>query len=274
MHTILIPLDFSEASVNAAKYAIALLRNQPTEFICLNVLDFRQPIGSLGSMRDKMEKGIRADLDRAYDKITEGGHYPGHSFNKVIIHDTAADGITNYAEKVDAKAIFMGTTGASGIKEILMGSVAAGVIRKAKCPVMTIPKEVKYENIDVIALATDFKPIKNMESYQFLINILNLCKAHLVVINVDDKEQPVNMETAMSGLTLDKRFGEIPHRYEFLKGDDTVDSLIDFVKEEKIGMITMIHHSYKLLEKLFKRSSVEKVAMQTTIPLLSLPELS
>lgn len=274
MHTILIPLDFSEASINAARYAISLFRNQPTEFICLNVLDFRAPMGAMGSMKDKMEQGIKADLEKSYQKIAGGDNYPGHSFSKVIVHDTAINGISNYAEKVNARAIFMGTTGASGIKEVLMGSVAAGVIRKAKCPVMTIPSGAEYERIDVIGLATDFRPVKNMESYQFLLNVVNLFKAQLVVINVDGDNDPVKMEKAMAGMTLDKHFSETPHRYEFLKGEDTVQVLTEFIEKEKLGMIAMLHHSYKLLDNLFKRSSVEKLVMHTSIPLLSLPELN
>ncbi|NNC82869.1 MAG: universal stress protein [Flavobacteriales bacterium] len=273
MHTILIPLDFSDVSMNAARYAVQFFRNQPTEFICLNVLDYRKPAGGLSSMQSKMEEGIRRDLDKAYQKIVSESNFPGHSFNKVLIHDQSVDGITLYAEKVAAKAIFMGTTGASGLKEVLMGSVASGVIRRAKCPVVTIPELATYDKIETIGLATDFKPVKDFESYRFLMNTLDHCKADLVVVNVDGKKKPVDMEQTMAGMSLEKFLESVPHRYEFLQSDDLVNALLDFMEKENVDMIAMLHHTYKLLDMLFKRSSVEKVAMQTKIPLISLPEL-
>jgi nucleotide-binding universal stress UspA family protein len=54
-----------------------------------------------------------------------------------------ADAIIQAAEKEDADLIVMGTHGRTGLTRLLMGSVAEAVVRKAKCPVLTIKQSAE-----------------------------------------------------------------------------------------------------------------------------------
>jgi nucleotide-binding universal stress UspA family protein len=51
---------------------------------------------------------------------------------------SAADAIISYAERNNIDLITMGTKGRTGLKKIVLGSVASGVISHAKCPVLVV----------------------------------------------------------------------------------------------------------------------------------------
>ena len=272
MHKVLIPLDYSNASIHAAEYAMDLLGNQPTRFVFLNVIDIRHSSIGLGGLKEKQEQGIKDDMDRIYSKLCDCNNYPGHSFEKHLIHSETISGIVGFAERTGASSIFMGTTGATGIKEKLMGSVASGVIRQALCPVMAIPSMADYSHIKRIALATDFKKVKDFDSYEYLLSLLKLYKVELQILNIAVKEQKVGMEQTMSGVMMENYLKRIPHRYEFVQSDSPVQAILDFVKTHDIQILAMLKHDYTMIKSLFTKSSVEKVAMQTHIPLLALPE--
>ena len=64
------------------------------------------------------------------------------SFEYVLRHGDAAREITEEATQSDAGLIVLGTHGRSGFEHLVMGSVAEKVLRKARCPVMTVPPRV------------------------------------------------------------------------------------------------------------------------------------
>lgn len=63
---------------------------------------------------------------------------PEVKFEHRFIRGEAAESILNLAEKEQADMIVIGTHGKTGMKRILMGSVAEAVVRQAHCPVLTV----------------------------------------------------------------------------------------------------------------------------------------
>jgi nucleotide-binding universal stress UspA family protein len=274
MHKVLIPLDFSDNSVHAAMYSMDLLRNQPTRFIFLNVFDMKHSRAGIGSLKDKQEQGIRDDLDRVYKRLCESNNFPGHTFEKHIVHGDSIGSIVNFAERSSASSIFMGTTGASGIKEMLIGSTASGVIKNALCPVMVIPQKASYKHIKNITLATDFKKVRDFDSYEYLIALVKSFNVKLSVLNIMQGDSRVNMEQSMSGVVMENFLKRIPHKYDFIVHESPIEAIMEYVEENDVQILAMLRHDYGLIEGMFKRSSVEKIAMSTRIPLISLPEKS
>lgn len=137
IHTILFPTDYSEASHAALRYAVSLARHSQAKLMAVYVEPPSLP--PLGESR-----GVAADLDQDEAALVtllatvaaEGGVSVPHEFVK-LRGDPAAE-IVQLARQVNADLIVMATTGRTGWRRLLVGSVAEAVIREATCPVLTM----------------------------------------------------------------------------------------------------------------------------------------
>jgi nucleotide-binding universal stress UspA family protein len=145
----LVAVDGSESSMDAVDYAISITKKASTSLIALHVM--YSPVGyaysdnMLGfvtpsSIEDLLEK-CKQEFQPLFDKIKE----KAYNNNKIqlktdlILTPTSIVGaIIQYAEDEKVDLIVIGTRGRSGIKKMLLGSVAAGVVTYAHCPVMVV----------------------------------------------------------------------------------------------------------------------------------------
>jgi len=141
---ILVPLDFSETSRTALRYAADLARHNGSSIHLLHVTPdpLRQPWAvepglaefprGLAERRDEAEVGLRA-------LATEEGLDPLCT-TVTVVDGIAHHEIVNYVEARAIDLIVMGTHGHGVIAHLLLGSVAERVIRHAPCPVLVVPK--------------------------------------------------------------------------------------------------------------------------------------
>ena len=127
---ILCPTDFSEASAHAVEQAIALARFYKAGITALHVVPPVEPsldVLPVEALREQTAQFFRAaaDVDIAVDVVVEVGSAVRH--------------IVDCAGRVSAGLIVMGTHGASGFEHLVLGSVTERVLRKAPCPVLTVP---------------------------------------------------------------------------------------------------------------------------------------
>jgi nucleotide-binding universal stress UspA family protein len=137
---IIVPLDGSDWSFRAAKYAIKIAKMANAEIIFMHAV-VNPPYGdprSAGIMITAYIKEAEELAELWYVKAGNMASNAGVKFMAETILDvaTAADSIVNYAESKKADLIVIGTKGRSGLKRLLLGSVASGVVTHARCPVL------------------------------------------------------------------------------------------------------------------------------------------
>jgi nucleotide-binding universal stress UspA family protein len=142
--TILHPTDFSENSLRAMRLAGELAGDYQARLVVMHVV--KTPGISLGFEANEIEPGLllqdaRQNLDNL--DIT------GLDVERRLVEGEPAAEILRQAEDIGASLIVMGTHGHTGMVRLLMGSVADEVIRKAHCPVLSVP--------DLIAEPVDAK---------------------------------------------------------------------------------------------------------------------
>ncbi len=146
---ILCAVDYSDKSLEAAEYALLMARGMDTSLILLNVLETEPWLYG----KKPYEWGSKEELDKAYSREKERmEQILSNIRNKaeetsvtirteiLMIPQTksVAYAIVEYAEDKEVDLIIMGTRGRSGIKKMLLGSVATGVVTYAHCPVMIV----------------------------------------------------------------------------------------------------------------------------------------
>jgi nucleotide-binding universal stress UspA family protein len=171
---ILVPLDFSEASLNSLETAIALAKQQHAKITLMNVVDSSLMFAFKGvsyiseKTIDSMVDVSTRMLDPLLARLKEEHQLECSSEIKVGLVPQA---IINTAYHIDADLIIMGTHGVSGIRKFFMGSTAQKVIKISTYPVLTVPSNHKWVSFKKILFP--IRPVEGAEEkYDYLMKII------------------------------------------------------------------------------------------------------
>jgi universal stress protein A len=132
---ILCPTDFSDASHEALALATSLARDNAARLIICHVFQPSEPLRAMAShsyasVPTSAELAEKLEQTRPLD--------PSVSYEHRMVQGSPSDDIVALAESEDVDLIVMSTHGYTGIKRVMMGSVAEKVVRTAPCPVLTL----------------------------------------------------------------------------------------------------------------------------------------
>ena len=147
---LLIAIDGSKESMDAAYYAINVSNKFNAELYAIHVVkdpayvemfsfgiyDVETPFQRKSSLEH-----IRQKAKEWFDEIKAKANEKNIQLSKTELIGTSTSveaAIVDYAEKNNIDLIVLGTKGYSGIKKLLLGSVASAVLTYAHCPVMVI----------------------------------------------------------------------------------------------------------------------------------------
>ncbi len=133
---VLFPTDFSESSTAAFNFACSLAAHYHAKLIILHVKEPPFTIGELVMPFAVETEAERIQLDETLARVQPSN--PHFAVEHRLLSGRAADRIITAAENNAGCVIVMGTHGRTGLRRALMGSVAAEVVRKASCPVLTV----------------------------------------------------------------------------------------------------------------------------------------
>lgn len=144
IHRVLCPVDFSEASHSALDQAAALARWYEARLIALHVVPLVPttlafpPAISAATMQPIPLELFREELRGFVAPVAEV--VPAET--QVLSGDPART-ILEQSWALEADLVVMGTHGRSGFERLVLGSVAEKVLRRARCPVLTVPPVVE-----------------------------------------------------------------------------------------------------------------------------------
>jgi nucleotide-binding universal stress UspA family protein len=132
---VLVPLDFSDASMRALDVALGLV-DEPAHVRIVHVLQDLSPLeaGEVWGVVDPQTR-IDAARNQIRQKLFDSPVQPAQI--EVRLGDPA-HGIADYAVEVKAQLIVLPSHGRTGITRLVMGSVAERVVRFAHCPVLVL----------------------------------------------------------------------------------------------------------------------------------------
>ena len=132
---ILFPTDFSTLGEAALDLATSLARDRGAKLLIVHVEEPPMAYGG-GEMYYGIEEPDRQELMRMLSRVLPTD--PGVGYEHRMLIGSPATAIVHLAEKEGVEMIVMPTHGRTGLLRMLMGSVAEEVVRKAKCPVLTV----------------------------------------------------------------------------------------------------------------------------------------
>ena len=279
MKNILFPTDFSDTSKNARKYAIEIAEKSGAKIHVINIysvtiFDPNMPAELLMSAYNEAEKNSKEELQKVCSDIHSDIEKQklGHKVETDCIsrQGLVVDEIASIVKEKNIDIIVMGTTGASGLKEIIIGSNTASVINSAPCPTLAIPDEAIYSDIRNIVFATDLDEAENHELKK-LVEFAKVMGAKITLLHVrTEKETETYQEKEKVFDMLKNKVGYDNMEFEMTESHDIFDGINHFVETHEIDALAMATHHRSLFGKIFHKSLTKKMAYNTKIPLLAL----
>jgi nucleotide-binding universal stress UspA family protein len=139
LQRILVPIDFSECSKKALEYALPLAREQQAALTLLYVVPPAYSAGEYSGVDfAQLEASLCDGGQRELTKIAVNEVRGEVSADTLIKVGSPARQIVETARKLPADLIVISTHGRTGLKHVLMGSVAEHVVQRAPCPVLVV----------------------------------------------------------------------------------------------------------------------------------------
>lgn len=272
MKHLLVPCDFSNAAVEAFKFAVELAASNQSEVMVMKAIDvpiiYEGPYTGGTYVLDppimaELEARARKDFDQLKSNYVKGNILVSFT----IHHGSVAGMIRQIIDDKKPDLVVMGTQGASGWDEFFVGSNTEKIVRHSNVPVMVIRKAPKLASIKDIVLPTTLES----DQVDFMAKVKELqslfgATLHLLIVNTpgnlmrgSGEKQQMEKYTEQNGL---KDF-TINIREAF----SVEEGITNFVHEIEADMLAMGTHGRKGIAHLFMGSITEDLVNHIHCPI-------
>ncbi|WP_422081832.1 universal stress protein [Ulvibacterium sp.] len=279
MKRIVLPTDFSENSYNAIDYALNLFKEEECSFYLLHVFspsiyyeerefydDRKMPLDDTNQI-DSLRQ-----LNGLHERILKKFENPKHIF---VPHSTLGflvDEIRALIKKEKIDLVVMGTKGATGAKEVLLGTNTVDVIKKVERPVIAVPSTYPFSAPKNILFPTDYEIDYQKTQLSELLNIAQRYTSAVHILHIGassglNGQQLTNKAKLQQIANGNSLFYELPN-------DDTIEGIYTFQAKNPMDFLIMIQNKHTFLERLFVKSIVRKIGFAITIPFMVIPHWS
>jgi nucleotide-binding universal stress UspA family protein len=260
MLSILVPIDFSENSLVALKFAKSMLNDQKGELILLHVIE-------LENHREFTSENLGADHLLQLWSGTVGA-----PLKTYLREGPIAETILKTANEVAASMIVMGTKGAKSNYDRFIGSNASRVATNSEIPVLVIPQSITYRQISKIVIGVD----PNLEYEQSVAWLSESLLQDVHDVSLFSAGSP-SIEEDM--VHYQKRLAGIIHEHvpkcrvngKVLATVDTLSSLDGFVRDLDADLLVLTTHHRGVFERIFDPGMTKKLTLKAEIPILAIP---
>lgn len=276
MKKILVPTDFSNTANNAYLYALHMANNLDLKLYVL--YSYLTPILSA------THAGQPESLQALYEEI-ELSKFDSFKKNVNILRDLATENnlnpddivflfeegpLVNSIKKIvaseDIYAIVMGTTGASGISETMIGTNTVDVIKSVNKPVLAIPTEAKFKAIKKVVFTTLFRD-KDKAALQEIVKIGEKIPFEIYCIHVinDTNYLP---DVLIQSDEWSKLHNNANLEFVFLEKNGTIENTVNkFLDENNIDVLAIVKRNRSFFDKLINSSLSNKFVFHAQIPI-------
>jgi nucleotide-binding universal stress UspA family protein len=267
---ILVPTDFSPNAGGAVNYAAALAARLGSRLILFHSVHIPLPVGN----EPVVVVSDRLLMDNSETLLNElrtriAGQYPGLNIEVLATQGFAVEEIIGLCSSKEADLIVMGTRGAHGLGEILIGSNTAEVISRSRCPVLAVPEEAHMNGIRKLLFATNYAD-QDFQSVFLLTEIFKPWNPEIIIVHAGDGNAGAENSQfewfkgqVVTSISYDR------FCFNLINGKNAEQAISEFAKENEVDLITVSTRRRNLFERLTSRSISRKLVYHTDIPLLA-----
>ncbi len=255
MKRILVPVDYSPLSVQAVKMAQNLAEKVQGQVYLVHIVNSPTMLDESGyevttseekEAKYAMQSFVRAHHLSPADTLVKLGHL--------------TDDINFYIKRQAIDLVLMASQGASGLREVFIGSNAERIVRHATAPVLIVKGGAETLQLESIALAGSFdkEPPRNIEAVSHLQQLFDT-RMHMVEVCV-----PENMwikEMILRSMEKFAMANDLKNvRYHIMENFSVVEGLEKFMKQNQVSLLALATHQRHGMQRVFRTSIAESVA--------------
>lgn len=278
MKKILVPTDFSEVANNAFVHALELSARVDGKLLLLHTYElpivdsqFFPAPENYQTIFDSLELAQFEKFRELIPKlhaIAEERKLNHVEFSHIIMDGELLFNIKECIKQEGIDMVVMGTSGATGWKEIFIGTNTGEVIASVTVPVLCVPLVAEYIPIKTIGFTTRFRE-KDREALAKTIEIAKLTNSKVKCLYAKTDESDVIDDK----ITYWKEeFAYEPVQFFVIPCDDVITTIFDFITHQEIDVLAMVTYKRNFFVGLFETSYTEKMSYRSDIPILVLHE--
>lgn len=280
MKTILIPTDFSENAWHAISYAMNFFKDEYCTFYLLHTyspafyrMDYVVGGPAFSAIPDVGVDISLMGLEKTVEDIKKTWANTRHRFEVVSSFNTLTDEVNELVSGKGIDLVVMGTQGASGAKEVFLGSNTVFVIRKARTPVMAIPEKVKYHPVRNILFPSDYLSAYRPEDLEPVLQIARMHQARFTLLHVNEVNGLTEVQKDNKS-HLERHLEELDYETVELDGQLMPDAVLRYIEEHPVDLLVMMNRRHSFFERLLIRQNVDQIGFHVQIPFVVVPDTS
>ncbi|MDP5168619.1 MAG: universal stress protein [Bacteroidia bacterium] len=274
MKAVLFPTDFSAHAEVALPFAIRLAQQLHAQLVVMHV-EPKIGISVLRPIRH-WERGSETQFDpQEWDQhqreITTKIEEIAPDVPVGFLTSTGAPvaTISDFVSSNKPDWIVMGTRGLESDKsDGPFGSIALGVVRHVKVPVLLVPQHAEGRTINHIAYASDFQE-KDLSSVLALAPLVRSLEGTLTCVHVRGQE---NFWNSVQREFFDKLYDLSQNsstiNFRILRNEQVKDALEAFIEQENIDAVALLHRHHHSMKEYYQESVTRRVALGSKIPVI------
>jgi nucleotide-binding universal stress UspA family protein len=276
MNTIVCPTDFSDCADNAVLYANQLAIRSQARLILVHSTFVPDAMPYAGISMHAATSTYGEEMMYQDRLVSLCQELKKHNPNSLVTYETKVgyrpviDEIAYVADKENADLIVMGTSGAHGLKEIVLGSNTADVIEISRLPVLVVPAHASFSPIHTIVFAADLTR-EHPANVALTVELAKLLGAEINFLHILKEDNFMSGSTAK--IEYSRSFSDIGYdkvSFHTQEDSDIERGILTFSKTKNADLIVMVNHEQSFWRSIFSSSHTKEMAYHTSIPLLAI----
>lgn len=277
MDTILCPTDFSASSENAVLYADELAARMNMRLLLFHNIPApvtRELVGPDAAQPTEdwqnpaLEQERKTKLEALKKALENKAGEPAAPYTTLMRYGVLQESIPQVARQQQARLIVLGHEGIEGLKDIFVGSVAAGLIPEAPCPVLIVPPHASFRPLHKIVFAADLsnEPFADVD---WVLQVAALFDAEILFVHV--MAQASASSRAYADTELHRKYQDLPYQKVSFHQEENPhieEGLSQFCRRHKADLLVVGFHPKSFWQHLFADDYTQEMAYHAYLPLL------
>lgn len=271
MKKILVPTDFSEQAGKALQTATSIAKKTGSELILLHIIDLPQ------EAMDAVQPGFdlpeiiffKRAAEERLSQLSLSPDLNGLSVSQVLMLGRTFSLVNEVAVANDVDLIVMGSHGASGFKEVFIGSNTEKVIRTSEIPVLVIKNEETHTLFNNVVFAIDLgADVKDSTKKMTDFFISNEIKPKFLYVNTPNNFKPTHVAKQMADEYIQQlNIGE--YEFAIYNDVDIEKGILNYAESVDADLIAMGTHGRTGFARLLNGSISEDLVNHSSKSVLT-----